>query len=173
MRRLAFLAIVLATAMSCGRREGVEVQATEEGTAALASVIHVADPKTTSQLVKGFHVVEQNAWRWTMGNFVVVLRPPLGAAQKGATLNVRLSVPHPVIDRLKAVKLTATVGGSTLPAETYSTPGEHVFSREVPAAALASDAVTVEFTLDKFLASGTVDQRELGIVVSTIGLDPK
>ena len=61
--------------------------------AQLAAVVNMADPKSSVQLLKGFHDVEQNAWRWTMGKFSVTLRPPLNAPQKGATLVVKLSIP--------------------------------------------------------------------------------
>jgi hypothetical protein len=43
----------------------------------------------------------------------------------------------------------------------------------VPASALSSDAVSAEFALDKFLPPGTVDQRELGVVVTSIGFEAK
>jgi hypothetical protein len=33
--------------------------------------------------------------------------------------------------------------------------------------------VTVDFALDKFLAPGAADQRELGVVVSSIGFEAK
>ena len=56
---------------------------------------------------------------------------------------------------------------------TYTTAGDHTYSKDVPASALNTDAVTVDFALDKFLPPGTVDQRELGIVVTSIGFESK
>jgi hypothetical protein len=147
---------------------------TEEGGGALASVVHVADPKTAVQLVRGFHAVEQNAWRWTTGRFSLTLRAPAGAAEAGATLVLKFAVPDVIIDRLKAVTVTAVVNGRALPPETYSKPGEHTFSRAVPPEALAAEAVPVDFSLDKFLPPGAAgDSRELGIIVTTIGLEGK
>jgi hypothetical protein len=35
---------------------------------------------------------------------------------------------------------------------------------------LNAPGVTFDFALDKFLAAGQVEQRELGIIVTTIGL---
>jgi len=175
MRRLSSLVLcaALAAVVSCKRQEKFKVDVEDESPQALASVLHVADPRATVQLLKGFYDVEQNAWRWTMSKFSVTLRPPKGAAEKGATLQVRFSLPDPVIEKLKSVTLTANVAGTSLPGETFDKAGEQVYSRPVPAAALKGDAVAVDFALDKFLPAGAVDQRELGIVVSTIGFEVK
>jgi hypothetical protein len=158
---------------SCRKRERMKVELTDEGTGQLASMIHAADPRASVQFVKGFHDIEQNAWRWTMGRFSVTLRPPKDAATKGATLQLRLSVPDAILERLKSVTLTAAVNGRALDPETYSKAGEYVYTRDVPAAALAGDGVAVDFALDKFLPPGQVDQRELGVVVSSVGFEPK
>ena len=45
-------------------------------------VVHAADPKTAMQLVRGFHGVEQNAWRWTMGTLRLLFRSLSGAAEQ-------------------------------------------------------------------------------------------
>ena len=171
---LLSLAILAGLTLSgCRREERARLRATEEEAPMLASIVHVADPRTSAQLLKGFHDVEQNSWRRTKGKFAVALRPPLGAIQLGAILTVKLAVPEPVIVGLRRVTLSATVGGVALPPETYALPGEYTFSREVPAGALSGDSVTVQFSLDKTMPAGEVDRRELGIVVTTVGLQPK
>jgi hypothetical protein len=38
----------------------------------------------------------------------------------------------------------------------------------VPAAALGPDPITVDFAVDKFLPAGTVETRELGLIVSSV-----
>jgi len=48
-------------------------------------------PQTATQLIAGFYGIEQNAWRWTGQRFSLMLRPPLGASQKGGTLRLRLT----------------------------------------------------------------------------------
>lgn len=180
MRRLIeiVLPIVFVSLLNvpgCNRQpQKAPVEATEEEEAAtLAPMVHVADPHASAQLLRGFYDIEQNSWRWTMKNFSVTLRPPVGAAQNGATLQLRFSVPDPVINRLKSITLSAKVNDVTLPGETYAKPGGYVYSRDVPAETLRTPAVTVDFTLDKVLPAGDVDQRELGLVVSTIGLEVK
>ncbi len=179
MRKLIAFAAPLAAATlmlltpGCRSRQTIQVETIEEETPSLASMVHVADPRASVQLLKGFHDVEQNAWRWTMGRFSVTLRPPAGAAEKGAYLYVKLVVPEPVIQRTKAMRLDANVEGAAIEGETYTKPGEFVFRKEVPAQALKAGAVTAVFALDQFLAAGSVEERELGIIVSSIGLEAK
>ena len=178
MRRLigipALVVALLLGAPGCKRKQQkVEVIETEEAAQDLTSMIHVADPRASLQLVKGFHDVEQNAWRWTMQKFSVTLRPPAGAAEKGATLRLKLAVPDAVIGRLKTLTLAASVGETPLEGATFVKPGEQVYSREVPASALKADAVTVDFALDKCLPPGDVDRRELGVVVTSVGFEAK
>ena len=176
MRRLILAAAIFAVAAAgCNRnkRERVKVELTDESSSQIASIVHVADPRASVQLIKGFHDVEQNAWRWTMGKFSVTLRPPKGAAERGAALQLKFSVPDAVLEKLKTVTLTANVNGTAIPGETYSKAGDYTYARDVPATALNAEAVTVNFALDKFLTPGSVDQRELGIVVASIGLEAK
>src|SRR5689334_10616347 len=177
MRRLTvlLLALLVCTAGACKRRERekARVETIEETTPSLASTINMGDPRSSAQLIKGFHGIEQNAWRWTMGHFSVTLRPPLSAPQKGATLVVKFAIPGTVLEQVKSMTLSANVNGTPIAGETYTKPGEQIYSKEVPASALGADAVTVEFALHKFLPPGPADQRELGFVVSSIGLESK
>ena len=77
-----------------------------------------AIPGLCGQLVSGFHGIEANAWRWTMRQFSVYLRPPLGSAQKGAVLIVNLTVPPAVIETEKTISLSASVKGNRFAPET-------------------------------------------------------
>lgn len=177
MRRLSRTGLLLALGLTLGacRRspENVPATATREETRELATMIHVADPRTSLQLIKGFHEIEQNAWRWTMARFAVTLRAPAGASQKGATLVLQGAVPDAVIAKLKSVTLTAEVEGVTLAPEIFAKPGECAYRRDVPPRAFPAEAVTVNFALDKSLAPGEADHRELGIVVTSIGFEAK
>ncbi len=165
------IALVLAPA-GCKRTQSKADATIEEGPL-LQTMLQVGDPKAAAQLVKGWHDVEQGAWRWTAGKFSVTLSPPPQASQKGARLILRLVVPEPVSKKLGAIKLTASVDGVALPDETYSKPGQYVFSRDVAAPALAKRVVSVDFALDKFLPPGDSDQRELGLVVTAVGFEAK
>ena len=129
--------------------------------------------RSASQLVSGFYDIEQNSWRWTARQFSVLLRPPRNAVQKGGVLKLKFSVPGPVLAKLKALSLSASLGGLDLSPETYTQAGEFTYSRDVSGAVLAGDAVKVDFSLDKALPPDAVDQRELGVIVSNVGLEPK
>ena len=134
-----------------------------------ASVIQVADPQVASQLLKGFHGVEQGSWRWTEKEFSVSLKPP--APGKPATLQLKLSLPEVLLKRLQSVTLKAVVNGVALPSETYTQPGAHVYAQSVPANALTGESVRVDFTLDKALGPDESDRRQLGVVVSSVALE--
>jgi hypothetical protein len=158
---------------SCKKRQETQVKLTEEPGATLSSVVHVADPKTAPQLVKGFYDVEQGSWRWTMGKFSVNLRTPAGAQQNGAKLVLKCVAHEAVLKKVNAVTLSAKVGAAALAPETFSKPGDQEYVRDIPASAFTGDNVTIDFTLDKFLPSGAVDNRELGLIVTSIALEAK
>jgi hypothetical protein len=158
----------------CGRKPAkARPDATIEEAPSLLTMIQVADPKASAQLVKGFYGVEGNSWRWTMGRFSVLLSPPPNASKNGAKLALRFSVPEPVIKALGPLKLSASVDGVALPQEAYTSPGQYVYLRDVPPQALNKGVVTVDFTLDKHLPPSDTDQRELGIVVTVVGFEPR
>src|SRR6266849_510982 len=111
LRPVLTTALIAALCFSAGgckrKRDRIRVQQTEEETPRLATVIHTSDPRSSSQLLSGWHEIEQNAWRWTEGKFSVLLRPPRGSAEKGAVLQLKFSIPEPVIAKLKTVSLAA------------------------------------------------------------------
>jgi hypothetical protein len=171
MRSLLLAALLLA-APAC-KREHVRHVDTIEEAPRLASLVHMGDRTMAFQLVSGFHDVEANAWRWTMQRFSVNLRPPARAARQGAVLELHLTVPQPTIEKLSSITLSASVGGTALPPETYSKTGEFIYKRDVPAAALGGDSARIDFQLDKAIPPGETDQRELGIVTSSVALIAK
>ena len=133
----------------------------------------MADPKTAIQLLKGFHAVEQNTWRWTMGKFSMTLKAPPGAAQNGATLTAKFTVPEVVIEKVKSTTLVASIGGKQVGSATYNATGEYMFTADVPASIFNSEAVMVDFALSNFMQGTAGDNRELGLVATTISLEPK
>jgi hypothetical protein len=178
MRRLNSGWVLLAAgsllaAAGCRREQRAIERATVEESPELAAMVHVADPKTSFQLVKGFYALEGNSWRWTAGKFSVVLRAPAGAAENGATLRLKLNVPQPIADKLGALRLSAEAGGVALPPETFPQAGDYEYARDVPARAFRGPSLAINFALDKALPPGDVDQRELGIIAISVGLEPK
>jgi hypothetical protein len=174
MRRLIALSgvtLLLALGPAACRKKRAAKAAEEDGQ--VASVVNVADVRTAIQLTRGFHAVEADSWRWTMKSFSVALHPPKGSDQKGATLAVSFSIPDAIINRLGPMTLTARVNGVDAGTETFNKPGEGAFRHDVPANALGTDVVAVDFTLDKSLPPSEQDNRELGIVVTSVGLISK
>jgi len=179
LRRLAMVSGVCLLSVclllgGCKRRDKkIRVQQTDEDSATLASVIQMGDPKAAPQLLKGFYNIESNTWRWSMGKFAVALRPPRGASTKGATLHLKFVLPEAVLSKIKTTSISASVNGTGLAPETYTQAGEFDYSRDVEGRLLPGEAVNVEFTLEKFLPAGMVEQRELGIIVTSVGLEAK
>jgi hypothetical protein len=167
---LLLLAALALAPVAC-KRKSVKVGGTDEETPRMRSVLAMGDSKVEPQLVSGFYGIEAGAWRWTNKQFTVTLRPPFGAAQRGAKLSVKLTVPDVAIQRMKSVSLSANVGGSTLAPETYTTAGDYMYVRDVPADVLGSDVVRVDFQLDKSMPPSGGDIRELGIIVFSVGLE--
>jgi hypothetical protein len=139
----------------------------------LSSVVSVADPHAAIQLVRGFHPIENDAWRWTMKNFTVTLRPPARSAQGGAQLELKFNFPAVIFDRVGPIALSARVGGLDLAPETYSQAGDATYTRDIPGSALGGEAVSFDFAVSKAIPPSDKDGRELAIIVTTIGLTPK
>jgi hypothetical protein len=163
----------LALAAGCRREEKIKLEATEESPKALASSVNAADPEASLQLIKGFHGIEHNSWRWTLGRFAVTLKPPPGAADKGGTLAVKFSIPDALLQKSKTLTLSASAQNTPVGKQTYKSPGEYTFNADVPPNLLKGEATTFDFALDPFLPAGAVDARELGIVFVSAELESK
>jgi hypothetical protein len=171
-RRAAGAAWLLALAsLSCN--QAVKVGQTDAEGPQMSSIVHTGDPKSETQLVNGFYGIEQGSWRWTGQRFSVVLRPPAGAAQKGATLNLQLAVADATIGALKTITLSGSAGAATLPPETYTQAGSYTYTRDLPPTQLTGETVRIDFQLDKALPPHGTEQRGLGLIVSSVALEAK
>jgi hypothetical protein len=139
----------------------------------LASSIYAGDPNAAPHFTQGFYGVEENAWRWTAKDFAVDLSPPLHSDQKGAQLIMRMAVPDGVIQKLNSVQLSASVQGHKLEPQIFAKSGTYTYTRDVPPESLQSDSVRIEFSLDHALDPTAADHRQLGIIVSEVGLVAK
>src|ERR1035441_1597155 len=169
--RLGLAALLLAAA-ACNY-EKVHKQPTMEEAPRLSSTVHMGDATAAAQLISGFHDIEGGSWRWTQKQFAVTLRPPAQAARQGAVLELHLTVPEPSIEKLKSLTLTASVGGAALAPETYRKAGAYTYRRDVDASLISGGPLRIDFQLDKAIAPGASDLRELGIVVASAGLVAK
>ena len=169
----ALVAALAWAPLGCKRPDKVQVQETVEEGPHLVSTVKMGDPKLETQLISGFYGIEGNAWRWTAHQFTAVLKVPFGASQRGGALELSMTVPPVVIEKLKTISLAASIDGKPLPPETYTQAGPYTYKRDVPAAWLTGDSVKVEFQLDKAMPPSGADARELGIVVGSLSLEPK
>lgn len=174
-RRRVIAAAVTSLALvcaGCNRHKRPPVVTVEE-TPALASVVATADAKASTQLLAGFYGVEQNSWRWTAGKFSVLLRPPQGAATKGAVLQLKFTIPEVAMGKEKTQTLTGFVNGTALAPESYSKAGEFIYTRDVAANLLPGDSARVDFSLEKTMQPSGADHRDLGVVATMVGLQAK
>src|SRR5437763_1846489 len=105
-RRSTLLLLSLFALTACrGKHSAPAVRNEEptEGGPRIASSLKMSDAAAPAQLLRGFYSLEGGAWRWTAGTFTVLLRPPIAAAQRGATLTFAFSIPDVVIQKLKTV----------------------------------------------------------------------
>lgn len=172
MRRvmMAMMAVTVFGGLAGCMKSKKPAQYVEEGSTQLSSAINVGDPRAAIQLLRGFHDIENNAWRWTGPKFAVALRPPTTVPPEGVTLYMDYSIPEVFLQKVPQTTLNVSVNGKALDPETISKAGAGRLERPLPASVLQGDVVTVDFALDKYLEAGMVDQRELGIIVSAVGL---
>jgi len=170
MRRLTLAPLLLFVVFSTGCRIKKNAAKNAEDDGGLVSVINVADPRGSAQLTRGFHGLENQSWRWTMKNFTATLRPPKEAAQKGARLELKFTIPDVMFNRVGPMTVDARINGIDLGPQTYSNAGDFNYTRDIPANALAADAVAVDFAVDKGLPPGDPDPRELAVIVTSVGL---
>ena len=179
MRRLTLAVLtlaVLATFAASGCRTRNNKPRTDlvtEEPAGLVSMIHTADPRASVQLLRGFHEVEEGAWRWAAGEFAVTLKVPEGAAQKGANLILKFAVADVSIQKFGSISISGKLDTTDLSPEKYTAAGQSTYTREIPASALSGESVTAVFKVDKFIPSSESDQRDLGVIVQLIGLEVK
>jgi len=167
------LCVALALLPAGCKEKKVKVQATEEEAPRMASAVSMGDPKAETQLISGFYGVEAGAWRWTARQFTLVLRPPAGSAERGAKLQLKLTIPAVVIEKLKGIALSATANGTPLATESFTQPGDYVYTRDIPPNALTGESVKVDFQLDKAIPPTGGDLRELGVIVLNASLESK
>lgn len=174
MRRFTItLALCLSVeTFACKRPDPIRLQPTIEEPAELASMIRIADASTSAQLLRGFYALDQPTWRWTAPRFTVALGAPPGAQTNGARLVLRFDVIEQSITTFKRITLNAKVGEVQLEPETITTAGQHEYRRDVPAAAFTKNVLPADFTVDRFLKPEG-DGRELGLIVSMVGLEAK
>ena len=99
----------------------------------------------------------------------MLLKVPPGP---NVSLALKLYVPEAQIRNLGPITISAEVAGQELPSLVLSKPMEYIYSARMPTATLRSGYVVVNFRLDKSSIGLNGDARELGVVVTEVGLAP-
>jgi SAM-dependent methyltransferase len=128
---------------------------TDERAICLLRSRHFA-PEPRTQLAEGWHVLENGAWRWTMGRFSIAVAPGVHALRLKVTVPKVLSLP-----------VTLAAAGSS---HMFDHSGD--FECEFPVSKSGGEQ-TVEFSLDRVLPPDARDGRERGIVVRSVETVPK
>jgi len=105
-----------------------------------------------TQLVSGWHVLENGAWRWTERTF------SLNLARGGQRLGLNVTAPE---NLQFPVTLSASAGGREIARHVLESAGNYECAQMAP----AGEGVLVEFTVDRVLAPDENDGRERGLVV--------
>ena len=127
-----------------------------------------AQKSIAPEKLDGFYPLEPGGWRWTKRQFAVIF-PGSGAAR----LVLQVYVPDVSIQKLGQVTLAARLGDHGLAPQTFRQPGQYTFERDVPAAWMKPGGNRFDFSVDKALPPSAADERELGIVVASVGLEAK
>jgi tRNA (mo5U34)-methyltransferase len=126
------------------------------------------EPITRGRLLKGWHALEPDGWRWTERKFSVSFQnQPVSRSRR---LELRFHVPEAILASRNPVRLCAVANGTSLPPVQYREAGSQVYSAEVPAEVCASGRVDVEFEVDRAVESSGADQRELALIVTSVEL---
>jgi tRNA (mo5U34)-methyltransferase len=107
-------------------------------------------------LKEGWHEPEPAGWRWTEKRFRLIL-------SNARVVTVKLYVPPPLIERFGRVTLSVEANGQSLAPETYTKPGNAIYSRRLP-----DGPVDLQFTLSNAFEPSEADQRELGMIVARL-----
>jgi hypothetical protein len=125
----------------------------------------------TRQLAAGIYGVENGAWRWTAGEFSIVLATPSGASTRGADLVFEFFIPDAFMRRTGPVTLTAYLNEAEIGAITYTAAGAQRFSAMILPELIKQSPVVIDFHLDRYIPGGELDTRELGVVALAVSLE--
>ena len=112
-------------------------------------------PPPVTQLVGGWHVLENGAWRWTERRFSVAVAPGAQRLSLKVTVPPNLELP---------LTLTVRVAETVIATHTLTRPGDSECAQLLPPGA----EVLVEFEADRALCPDATDGRERAILVRAI-----
>ncbi|OYW10852.1 MAG: hypothetical protein B7X34_04100 [Acidobacteriia bacterium 12-62-4] len=142
----------------------------DDSESTVSEIVRANDSRVAAQLARGFYDLESGAWRWTMPKFAIRFLVPPGVREKGAVLKADLVLPEVIFKATGPIKLTASAGNQSFGQQSLDRVGDHSVSFALPAAALTTETITIDFSLDKALPPGAVDPRELGLIFVKAGI---
>ena len=128
----------------------------------------MAAPPCGFRLLRGWHEMEDDAWRWTERAFSIEV--DTFAPLRPATLRFVFHLPEVVFATAPSLTLAVRINGTPLASGIYSTPGEHEYIGTLPA--LDAGIATVDLELNHAIAPTDLDRRELGLLVKFSGAPP-
>jgi hypothetical protein len=123
------------------------------------------------QLAAGIYGVENSDWRWTAGQFSIVLATPHGASTRGAELVFVFDIPDAIMRRTGPITLNAYLNHAAVGARTYTAAGAQRFSTMITPEFIRHSPVVIDFHLDRYVPAGVLEDRELGVVAYTVSLE--
>jgi SAM-dependent methyltransferase len=128
----------------------------------------MTDPGLTAGLLKGWHQLEENSWRWTERRFSVEIQVP--ESHTFSMLELHFVYPDPLKQLIESIRIQAKIDDTALPEAEYSTAGPHIYRTPIPRRLLRKSSVLVQFELSRAIPPDDVDRRERGLIVSNVGL---
>ncbi len=181
-RSTSCLGLLLIAATGCTdlmqRRNPQPETISNKDVAQLQPVVHshsfiMRDADAAGQLAAGIYGVENNNWRWTAGEFSIVLATPRGASTRGADLMFEFDIPDAIIRRTGPISLTAELNEVEVGARTFSAAGAQRFAAMIKPELITQSPVVIDFHLDRYIPRGVLEGRELGIVARAVSLEPE
>ncbi len=113
-------------------------------------------PQFRTQLLSGWHKLENDAWRWTERRFSVAVEEP-------GTLTLGCTAPPLLLDHVGSLAITARAEGSVVARREFPSAGDYDFAIPVKPG-------VIEFEAAKALPPDASDGRERGLIVRAVEL---
>lgn len=124
----------------------------------------VFEQLSKARLLAGWHALEESGWRWTERRFSV----EFPKVPDSAVLSLRFVIPDERIAKLGPLTMRAAANGKNLPVQQYAGAGRHEFRCDLP----DPGNITVEFEVDQAFQAPPPDDRELGVLVLALEVEP-
>jgi hypothetical protein len=179
-RWISCVGLLLVATTGCAdlmrRRNQQPAMISNEDVAQIQPVVHapaftMSDVDATRQLAAGIYGVENGGWRWTAGEFSIVLAAPRGTSTRGADLLFGFYIPDAIMRRTGPVTLTAYLNDMEVGASTYAAAGAQRFSAKIPPELISQSPEVIDFHLDRNVPGGVLESRELGVIAHTVSLE--